>query len=76
MKANKLLLRHKYLRIIELLKERKNISYDEALDIFYTSYTFKEIANGISDMHCRSDIYLVEEILYEFKGRALPSLAP
>jgi len=62
MKANKLLLRHKYLRIIELLKEQKNISYSEALDIFYKSRTYKEMANGISDMHCRSDIYLVEEI--------------
>ena len=62
MKANKLLLRHKYLRIIELLKEQKNISYDEALDVFYKSKTYKEMANGISDMHCRSDIYLVEEL--------------
>jgi hypothetical protein len=62
MKASKLLLRHKYLRIIELLKERKNIPYNEALDIFYKSRTYKEMANGISDMHCRSDIYLVEEL--------------
>jgi len=62
MKANKLLLRHKYVRIIELLKEEKNISYDEALNIFYKSQTYKEMANGISDMHCRSDIYLVEEL--------------
>ena len=51
MKANKLLLRHKYLRIIELFRERKN-----------KSRTYKEMANGISDMHCRSDIYLVEEL--------------
>ncbi|GBU25934.1 hypothetical protein R83H12_02602 [Fibrobacteria bacterium R8-3-H12] len=62
MKANKLLLRHKYLRIIELFRERKNISYSEALDIFYKSRIYKEMANGISDMHCRSDIYLVEEL--------------
>jgi hypothetical protein len=62
MTANKLLLRHKYLRIVELLKVQKGISYNEALDIFYTSRTYKEIANGISDMHCRSDIYLAEEI--------------
>jgi hypothetical protein len=62
MKANKLLLRHKYLRVIELLKEQKNIPYNEALDIFYKSQTYKEMANGISDMHCRSDIYLVEEL--------------
>jgi len=65
MKANKLLLRHKYLRIIELLKEQKNISYDETLAIFYKSQTYKEMANGISDMHCRSDLYLVEELMLE-----------
>jgi len=48
MKANKLLLRHKYLRIIEFLKERKNSSYNETLDIFYKSRTYKEMANGIN----------------------------
>jgi hypothetical protein len=64
MKANKLLLRHKYLRIIELLKEQQNISYSEALDIFYKSRTYKEMAIGISDMHCRSDIYLIEELVF------------
>jgi hypothetical protein len=63
MKANKLLLRHKYLRIIEILKKQQNISYGKALDIFYKSRTYREMATGISDMHCRSDIYLVEEIL-------------
>jgi hypothetical protein len=62
MKANRLLLRHKYLRIIELFRERKNTSYSEALDIFYKSRTYKEMDKGISDMHCRSDIYLVEEL--------------
>lgn len=34
----------------------------EAFDFFYCSITYKEVSEGISDMHCRSDEYLVEEM--------------
>jgi len=65
MTANKTLLQRKNARIILLLAERKGIATREALDLFYRSATYLEIRNGVSDMHCRSDKYLADEIFME-----------
>jgi hypothetical protein len=43
----------------------KNIPLREAFDAFYRSRLYQEIRLGISDMHCRSDAYLAEELLRE-----------
>jgi len=61
--ANKTLLQRKYTRLIILYAKRKSISLREALEYFYNSYTYIEMQQGISDMHCRSDEYLVEELI-------------
>lgn len=66
--ANKILLQKKYTRIINLLSKQINLSLDEALRIFYNSKTYKLIRDGISDMHCRSDQYLVDEIILEYNN--------
>lgn len=52
-------------RIISCISEMSNISLDEATDIFYNSETANMIEEGISDLHCRSDKYLAEEIIRE-----------
>ena len=65
MTANRTLLQHKYANVIAKISERKEISLREAMDIFYKSYTYQEMRQGIADMHCRSDGYLVEEIRLE-----------
>ena len=67
MKANKILLQKKYTRVIDLFAKEQNITVEGALDFFYTSEVYKEVSEGISDMHCRSDEYLVEELLQEYK---------
>lgn len=56
----------KYSRVIELFAERQNISLDEALRIFYESELYQLISNGISDMHCMSDVYLAEDLEQEY----------
>ena len=33
---------------------------------FYDSQTYDLISNGIADMHCFSDEYLVDELLIEY----------
>jgi hypothetical protein len=68
MNANKTLLRLKYTRVICEFAKRKNISLNDALDIFYKSEVFIEMSNGISDMHCRSDEYLAEELCEEVQS--------
>ena len=63
--ANRTLLQHKYANVIEVYANRQDIDLRQAMDVFYKSHTYKDMREGISDMHCRSDEYLVEEILLE-----------
>ena len=65
MKADKAVLQLKYDSVIEALSELKGITLRQALDVFYKSKVYLEMRDGISDMHCRSDKYLAEEISME-----------
>jgi hypothetical protein len=65
MTANRFLLQHKYVRVIQLFASQAGIPLREALERFYLSKTHDEMEHGISDMHCRSDGYLAEELLLE-----------
>lgn len=65
MMANPVLLQQKYGRLIQLLAVRLNISLGDALDKFMFSNTYLLMREGIGDMHCLSDEYLLEELLSE-----------
>ena len=67
MQANKTILQMKYARIVKLFAERNQLSYEDALGIFYDSVTYQLISNGVADMHCFSDGYLAEELEMEWK---------
>lgn len=67
MQANPILLQHKYARIVKLFAEQTGLTYEQALDFFYNSTTFDLISEGVADMHCFSDEYLVDELLLERK---------
>jgi len=67
--ANRTLLQHKYAHVIAAFSERQGISLREAMDAFYKSETYQEMRVGISDMHCRSEAYLAEEIALEQNRR-------
>jgi len=69
-KADKVLLQLKYSCVIGALSSLHNITLRQALDIFYKSHVYAEMREGISDMHCRSDIYLAEELI---KDEQLPA---
>lgn len=71
MQANRILLQRKYSRIIEMFAGIEHISLECALDFFYHSELYKEISTGISDMHCCSDQYLVEDLRNEWKETGL-----
>ena len=62
MTANKTLLQRKYARVISAYAKMKCINLRDALEIFYKSEVYIEMSEAISDMHCRSDGYLAEEI--------------
>lgn len=42
--------------------QRKNITLEKALDVFYHSELYDLMSEGVSDMHCMSDEYLVQEL--------------
>lgn len=65
MNANPILLQKKYTRIVALYAEKTGISLDEALKVFYHSEVYRLISEGVSDMHCMSDDYLVQELIEE-----------
>ena len=56
----------KYARIVAQFAQAENISMSRALELFYHSVTYELISQGISDMHCMSDGYLVEELQLEY----------
>lgn len=68
MNANPILLQMKYARIIEKFANKYGVSLDKALDIFYNSELYLMMSQGIADMHCRADEYLVEELIDEIKS--------
>ena len=47
------------------------ISLDAALDFFYHSGTYQLMRDGISDMHCMSELYLAEELKEEYDSKNL-----
>lgn len=66
MRANPILLQKKYSRVIEYFAKQQGISLDAALHFFYHSEVYQLIRDGISDMHCMSDVYLAEELEQEY----------
>ena len=66
MNANPILLQKKYARIVELFAKEKQLTLDAALEFFYHSEVYELMREGCSDMHCMSDLYLVEELNDEY----------
>jgi hypothetical protein len=69
MNANPILLQMKYARVVSLFAEKERVSLDRALELFYHSELYQLVKNGVSDMHCMSDKYLVEELQEEIRSR-------
>lgn len=69
MNAHPILLQKKYARIVEKFANENELSFSEALDFFYYSELYQLVSEGCSDMHCMSDAYLVEDLLFEYKRK-------
>lgn len=66
MTANRNLLRMKFAKVIQAYAARTGCSLDYALDVFYKSQIYELMRDGVSDMHCMSEAYLVDELSEEF----------
>lgn len=67
MSGKQIVLQMKYARIIEGISAKLSIPLEEALDKVYTSDTFKLIEANVADLHCRSDLYLIDEFIREWE---------
>ena len=67
MTANSILLQKKYVRVIECFAKQQGLSLDAALGLFYHSEVYQLMRDGVSDMHCMSDLYLAEELRLEYQ---------
>lgn len=66
MTANPILLQKKYTRIIEKFARKEKIPLADALSFFYHSSLYKLMSEGVSDLHCMSDDYLVDDLNDEY----------
>lgn len=57
----------KYADVISCFARKENISLDQPMDVFYRSEVYRLIREGVSDMHCMSREYLVEELDEEYR---------
>ena len=69
MNANPILLQKKYARLVELFAKKSGVSNQKALGIFYHSDLYELVSQGVSDMHCMSDEYLVQCLMEEWLPR-------
>ncbi len=69
MNAHPILLQKKYSRLVEGFAEKVNISLDEALRFFYHSTVYSLMKDGVSDMHCMSDAYLIFDLEEEYRNK-------
>lgn len=60
--ATHAILEAKYARIIEAISAMHGVTLEESMDILYNSPLLPLIEEGVADLHCRSDLYLAEEI--------------
>ena len=63
MMADKTLLRMKYADIVRVLAKRTGVSMEEALRRFYESREYRLVSQGISDQHCMTADYIVDNIV-------------
>jgi len=68
MNADPILLQKKYSRVIEAFARKSGVTLDAALKFFYHSETYQLIREGVSDLHCMSDAYLVDELEAELQA--------
>ncbi len=55
--------------IVIMLADRLNIDEERALDIFYSTKTYKLLSEPTSGMQLMSDEYILEDILNEIVNR-------
>lgn len=72
MDGRQTILQMKYARLIDGIATRQGISREEAMARFFHSDLFQMLQQGIADLHCRSDKYLIDEFIMEWVDSVKP----
>ena len=64
MNAEPLILQMKYTDIVNGFAQ---LTLDDALKFFYHSDLYQLVKDGVSDMHCMSEAYLIEDLWEEYQ---------
>lgn len=67
MNAEPLILQMKYADIVNGFAKMKHLALDDALRFFYNSEVYQLMKDGVSDMHCMSEKYLIEDLEKEYQ---------
>ncbi len=67
--ANPTLLQMKMSRVITLLAKTLGVGILEAMDLFYRSGTYQELADSRSRLRNRSDLFIVDELAQELERK-------
>lgn len=65
MNADPTLLQLKFARIVTKLARRERIPAADALRFFYHSRLYPLLRDGVADLHCMADEYIVEDLARE-----------
>ena len=66
MNADPTLLQMKFARIVTKFAEKERIPADQALRFFYHSKLYPLLRDGVADLHCMCDEYIVEDLVREY----------
>ncbi|MDE5931941.1 MAG: DUF3791 domain-containing protein [Lachnospiraceae bacterium] len=50
-------------------KNLEHLTLDKALNFFYNSEVYQLMKDGVSDMHCMSEEYLIEDLSDEYEKK-------
>ena len=64
----------KYARVVELFARLSGMEIEDALGFFYESDTYMLMSEGVADMHCRSAVYLADELMLELAEKKQKSV--
>lgn len=56
-------------RIVMMLAKEKNISPEQALDLYYSTHTAQLVRNANTGLQLMSDQYILEDLLAELRER-------
>ena len=63
MKPNKVILRMKSAEVINIISDRLDMSINEVIPLYYQSYTYSIMKEGVADIHCQYPRWIADVVI-------------